>query len=43
MTFDLDKYARVCGNARAMLQSLIDDGAITAHIDGAKMIYTRVG
>ena len=43
MTFDLDKYARVCGNARAMLQSLIDDGAITAHMDGAKMIYTRIG
>ena len=42
MTMDLDKYARVSLTAKCYLQALLDDGAISARIEGAKLVYTKL-
>ena len=42
MGFDMDKYAKVYMTVKCFLQSLIEDGAITARLEGARLIYERV-
>ncbi len=42
MRFDMDKFARTSLTARCYLQALLDDGAITAHLEGSHLVYEVV-
>ena len=37
--FDIDRYSKVSLTAKCFLQALIDDGAITAHMEGSHLVY----
>ncbi len=41
MKFDLDKYAKVSMTVKCFLQALIEEGALTARLEGARLVYER--
>ena len=43
LTMDVEKYAKVSLTVKCFLQSLIEDGALDAHMENGRLIYDRVG
>ena len=39
---DMDKYAKLTFTVRIYLQSLIEDGVLTASLEDGKLVYHRI-